>query len=77
MHGKGSAADRDEDDEDDDPQPALGFKIEIRRVAGSEDEKKKCVRMRVRWLKGRDPVLYESFCGMLKRQLEASQRGTG
>jgi len=44
---------------------ALGFKIVLLEVA--ED---KAVKVNVRWLKGFDTVLFESFCGMLKRKLE-------
>ena len=53
------------EEEDDDGGPALGFKIRLRK--GSEREAK----VMVRWLQGRDSVVFESFCGMLKRQLGA------
>ncbi|THC92950.1 hypothetical protein EYZ11_007568 [Aspergillus tanneri] len=45
---------------------ALGFKVQVRKE-GIENEG---VRVLVRWLKGRDSVLFESFCGMVKRKLE-------
>ncbi|KAL4951051.1 hypothetical protein BDW69DRAFT_186748 [Aspergillus filifer] len=45
---------------------ALGFKVQL-KVDPVED---KDVILNVRWLKGTDSVLFESFCGMLKRKLE-------
>lgn len=53
-------------EEDEDRGPALGFKIQLRK--GDEGE----THVMVRWLQGRDSVLFESFCGMLKRQLRTS-----
>jgi 23S rRNA (adenine1618-N6)-methyltransferase len=42
---------------------ALGFKIQIfAEELGS--------RVLIWWLKGHDSVLFESFCGMVKRKLE-------
>lgn len=49
----------DEDEED----MALGFKIQV----NAENSGSKVV---IWWLKGHDSVLFESFCGMLKRKLE-------
>ncbi|MCJ1378632.1 hypothetical protein MMC17_001731 [Xylographa soralifera] len=54
-------------DEDDETEPALGFKLEIR-----QGEEANSTEVRCRWLKGVDHVLFESFCGMLKRQLTSS-----
>ncbi|KAI9849376.1 MAG: hypothetical protein M1838_000181 [Thelocarpon superellum] len=55
----------DEDDEDDETEPALGIKIQLRvGYQGSG------VDVMIRWLKGRDSVIFESFCGMLKRKME-------
>ena len=51
---------------DEDGGPALGFKIQLRK--GNE----RSVEVMVRWLQGRDSVLFESFCGMLKRQLKVT-----
>lgn len=45
-------------------EPALGFKIQF--AARGADTK-----FVVRWLQGSDSVLFESFCGMLKRKLES------
>ena len=52
--------------ESEDEGPALGFKIQLRK--GNEGE----TEVMVRWLQGTDSVLFESFCGMLKRQLQPS-----
>lgn len=49
-------------EEDEDDHPALGFKIQL-----SAEEGKHVIQ--VRWLQGRDHVLFESFCGMLKGQM--------
>ena len=43
-------------------EPALGVRIQLRM--SHEDR----VTIAVRWLQGHDSVLFESFCGMLKRQ---------
>ena len=53
-------------EEDEDGGPALGFKIQLRK--GNEGG----AEVMVRWLQGRDSVLFESFCGMLKRQLKVT-----
>ncbi|KAI9930186.1 hypothetical protein MW887_011998 [Aspergillus wentii] len=50
----------------DDSKAALGFKVQLRQDRIEE----KGVRVLVRWLKGTDSVLFESFCGMLKRKVE-------
>ena len=63
-----NSTDKDQamDQEDEDGGPALGFKIQLRK------ETEGVVQVMVRWLQGRDSVLFESFCGMLKRQLKVS-----
>ncbi|KAL2811660.1 hypothetical protein BJX63DRAFT_433170 [Aspergillus granulosus] len=58
------AEDKPEIDENTAP---LGFKVQLKM--GSIEEK--AVRVVIRWLKGTDSVLFESFCGMLKRKLES------
>ncbi|GFF43305.1 putative methyltransferase-like protein C27D7.08c [Aspergillus udagawae] len=50
----------------DESTAALGFKVQLKQDRLDE----KCVRVVVRWLKGSDSVLFESFCGMLKRKVE-------
>lgn len=51
------------ENEDEDEEPALGFKIGLKGRPDATD-------VTVMWLQGQDSVLFESFCGMLKRQLE-------
>ena len=51
------------DNESDDDEPAFGFKIQL------NSSEKGSVEVLVRWIQGRDSVLFESFCGMLKREL--------
>lgn len=53
----------DDFEEDEPEEPALAVKISIRLP------RKGGVTAMVRWLQGRDSVLFESFCGMLKRRL--------
>lgn len=57
-------------------EPALGFKISLVEVSfqpGTQchysDESNKAVEITVRWVFGNDSVLFESFCGMLKREI--------
>ncbi|KFY51097.1 hypothetical protein V496_08947 [Pseudogymnoascus sp. VKM F-4515 (FW-2607)] len=49
---------------------AFGFRIYVREVSGDGD-KSAGTEVVVRWLKGDDSVLFESFCGMIKRKVEA------
>ncbi|MCJ1249465.1 hypothetical protein MMC30_006689 [Trapelia coarctata] len=51
------------DEDSDEEEVRLGFKIEVRQGGGGE------VVVGLRWLKGVDAVLWESFCGMLRRGL--------
>lgn len=63
--GRQDTSMRDADgDDNEEENAALGFKIRF----GQEPEYDGTV-VSVRWLKGNDPVLFESFCGMLKRKL--------
>ncbi|KAK0113672.1 hypothetical protein ONS96_014527 [Cadophora gregata f. sp. sojae] len=59
---KNGAMESDEDEK----YMTFGFKIRVEAspggVAGS--------KITIRWLKGHDSVLFESFCGMLKRKME-------
>ncbi|KAK2756811.1 hypothetical protein FQN54_005257 [Arachnomyces sp. PD_36] len=52
----------------DEDEAALGFGIQLRQsmAANSGD-----VEVLVRWFKGSDAVLFESFCGMVKRKFES------
>ncbi|KAF9895038.1 Methyltransferase-like protein 16 [Aspergillus nanangensis] len=58
MTERGEEMDIDED------IAALGFKIQLKK------ENLQGMRVIIRWAKGRDSVLFESFCGMIKRKLE-------
>ncbi|KAI9819315.1 MAG: hypothetical protein M1832_004020 [Thelocarpon impressellum] len=59
------AADAEEMDEgdDEDEEAALGIKVTV------EETERGNVKVKVRWLRGDDAVLYESFCGMLNRKV--------
>jgi 23S rRNA (adenine1618-N6)-methyltransferase len=48
----------------------LGVRVYLRLLRGQKPEDKE-VQVLVRWTQGTDTVLFESFCGMLKRKLEA------
>ena len=63
---KEDAMDESSDEED----PALGFKIKI--MATEEVDQIAVTAILVRWLKGNDQVLFESFCGMLQTQLNGT-----
>lgn len=76
----------DDEEEEEDKEPELVFKIQVRRSQISEkggDEGKAkakekggvvAVAVMVRWLQGHDHVLFESFCGWLKRKLDLDRR---
>ncbi len=57
----------DDEDEDDD-DAALAFKVQV-----TQSKEAGNVVVVIRWLKGHDAVLFESFCGMLKRLVESKQ----
>ncbi|KAH0559801.1 hypothetical protein GP486_003689 [Trichoglossum hirsutum] len=67
QHGSSDAGTRGDEraqDVGDEEEVAIGFKVQIegaKETDGSE--------VRVRWMKGKDTVLFESFCGMLKRKV--------
>ncbi|KAI9732277.1 MAG: hypothetical protein M1818_007596 [Claussenomyces sp. TS43310] len=63
-HAAEGAEEEDNDDEDD---MAFGFKIYLEERGGEQEG----IEVTVRWLKGDDSVLFESFCGMVKRKLES------
>lgn len=51
----------------DEDEAALGFGVQLRQSMAADDGE---VEVHIRWLKGSDAVLFESFCGMLKRKVE-------
>ena len=48
----------------DQEEAMLGFKVLVKQTGVQN------VEVRIRWTKGNDAVLFESFCGMLKRKVE-------
>jgi len=47
----------------DEEEAMLGFKVLVKQTGAQN------VEVRIRWTKGNDAVLFESFCGMLKRKV--------
>lgn len=60
---RSNTKDAERDQDEDDAEPALVFKVQLSQREGEG------VEVKLRWLQGRDSVLLESFCGMLKRQM--------
>jgi len=58
----------EEIDYEGDVDVALAFKIHMETI--TRERENPGVKVTIRWLKGHDSVLFESFCGMLKRKLE-------
>ena len=56
-----------EEDGGEEGKAALVFKISVTRNEGVDG-----VRVHVRWLEGMESVLFESFCGWLKRRVETA-----
>jgi 23S rRNA (adenine1618-N6)-methyltransferase len=54
-----------EEMEENDGDMAFGFKIHLEQVVDLGG-----TRVTIRWLKGHNCVIFESFCGMVKRKLE-------
>ena len=57
------------DSDEDDAEPALGFKIRILPATGTDAAASTTPCVQIRWLLGQDAILFESFCGMIKRKL--------
>lgn len=51
-------------------QIALGVRIDMKLVRGKDDTNE--VQALIRWIQGVDSVLFESFCGMVKRKMETN-----
>lgn len=51
-------------------QIALGVRIQLKLVRGKDGTDE--VHVTIRWIQGMDTVLFESFCGMVKRKLETN-----
>ncbi|MCJ1223790.1 hypothetical protein MMC12_000433 [Toensbergia leucococca] len=54
------------DEHDDEEDAALGFKIHL-----TQSHEKGAIQIWTRWMSGEESVLFESFCGMLKRELSS------
>ena len=64
---KGGTAGTNKSNELDEEEPSLGFKIQLRLEKETQE-----VQVLIRWLRGHDSVLFESFCGMMKRQVSGT-----
>jgi 23S rRNA (adenine1618-N6)-methyltransferase len=51
---------------------AFGFKVYLESIVDSTIGTK----LTIRWIKGHDGVLFESFCGMLKRKIEENKKSS-
>ncbi|KAL4905167.1 hypothetical protein BDW74DRAFT_185245 [Aspergillus multicolor] len=49
---------------------ALGFRVQLAMEPNAVEIEERSVKVLIRWLQGMDSVLFESFCGMVKRKLE-------
>ncbi|MCJ1300858.1 hypothetical protein MMC08_003657 [Hypocenomyce scalaris] len=56
----------EEEEEEEEEEAALGFRIQLPPPSADTGE------VLIRWLQGHQSVLFESFCGMLKRRLTSS-----
>ena len=52
-----------DEESEDDKEPVFGFKVQVR---GSQNGG---AGVLIRWLRGHESMLFESFCGMLRRQI--------
>jgi 23S rRNA (adenine1618-N6)-methyltransferase len=58
------------DEDDDEDNMAFGFKIQLSQV--DTEDGTAAAAIKIRWLKGDDSVLFESFCGMMKRKMASN-----
>jgi 23S rRNA (adenine1618-N6)-methyltransferase len=61
--------DKDQQDPEPEPEPALVLRIDLSEYGPSNGHETKRTRIHLRHLQGHDPVLFESFCGWLKRKV--------
>ena len=74
---KDAAVEEQDDDEQGEEEPGLVYKIGVRRKdvgietkpGDDNDAKTTMAVVHIRWLQGQDSVLFESFCGWLKRKV--------
>lgn len=68
----------EDEDGDEETEPEFVFKISISRSSEREREDEEIgkggVVVMLRWLQGQDHVLFESFCGWLKRKIDLETR---
>lgn len=57
-----------QDEDEDEVEPGLVAKISV--LEGAQKNVKE-IKVQIRWLQGGEAVVFESFCGWLKRKLEA------
>lgn len=57
-----------EESTDDEKEPAIAFRVSLSRSFTTGDATPKAV-VHLRWLQGQDSVLFESFCGWLRRKV--------
>jgi 23S rRNA (adenine1618-N6)-methyltransferase len=51
---------------DENVEMGFGFKVRVEANPGG----KAVSKLTIRWIKGHDSVIFESFCGMLKSKVE-------
>jgi len=57
----------DSDEETDVEEMQFGFKISILSGEAEEGKEQDNGKVAIRWIKGDNSVIFESFCGMVKR----------
>lgn len=68
MRRQGKVDTEMDEEESEEKEPQLVFKISVREESGIAE--RRGTVLHVRWLQGHDSVLFESFCGWLKRKVE-------
>ncbi len=78
MRDQGECDGEEDDEEEEEEEPELVFKIQVSRLEERKDKRNAQVGVvavvMLRWLQGRDHVLFESFCGWLKRKIDLETR---
>lgn len=70
--------DEDGDETDDSKEPALVARISFRLATAtpsSSSSFSSVTKVHIRWIQGHDPLVFESFCGWLKRKLDGRAGG--
>ena len=66
--GDGDEGDDEDDEEEEEEEKAIRFEICLRPLEADAQTAGQ-VEVKIRWVEGIDHVLFESFCGMVKRKL--------